>query len=191
MRLSRTSQKISRMRKKVGLQLSLISLSLRCIKYLVLIKLVFPTGSGLLYIKRWQKNAENYQQIFINHRLQRGHGTGMFKPISWVYLQIPTGHYHLFTGTKWHYINVNACISFTKKLFHIAENLKKSKLYKQYWFGQINTHDNSVKRETDGQTTRNPVNFVYGGITTCFPRSDWSYSVHKFSWESKPICVVK
>lgn len=128
MRLSRTSQKISRMRKKVGLQLSLISLSLRCIKYLVLIKLVFPTGSGLLYIKRWQKNAENYQQIFINHRLQRGHGTGMFKPISWVYLQIPTGHYHLFTGTKWHYINVNACISFTKKLFHIAENLKKKQI---------------------------------------------------------------
>lgn len=126
MRLSRTSQKISRMRKKVGLQLSLISLSLRCIKYLVLIKLVFPTGSGLLYIKRWQKNAENYQQIFINHRLQRGHGRGTFKPISWVYLQIPTGHYHLFTGTNWHYINVNACISFTKKLFHIAENLKKA-----------------------------------------------------------------
>lgn len=64
----REPPKKSRMRIKVGLQLSLISLSLRCIKYLVLIKLVFPTGSGLLYIKRWQKNAENYQQIFINHR---------------------------------------------------------------------------------------------------------------------------
>lgn len=108
--------------------LSHISLSLRWIKYLVLIKLVFPTGSGLLYIKRWQKNAENYQQIFINHRLQRGHGRGTYKLISWVYLQIPTGHYHLFTGTNWHYINVNACISFTKKLFHIAENLKKKQI---------------------------------------------------------------
>lgn len=98
----REPPKKSRMRIKVGLQLSLISLSLRCIKYLVLIKLVFPTGSGLLYIKRWQKNAENYQQIFINHRLQRGHGRGTYKLISWVYLQIPTGHYHLFTGTNWH-----------------------------------------------------------------------------------------
>lgn len=31
-----------------------------------------------------------------------------------------------------------------KNYFILQRTLKKSKLYKQYWFGQINTHDNSV-----------------------------------------------